>query len=166
MPSNWEPQGYGKPLYTNILYPFKRENGNAHFEIEVAGGMYELNGPKVPEEKLTGCYRREFEMPDYFEGRDIFIDFGGVESCFYLWVNGQFVGYSQDSKLNAEFDIIPYVHIDVNTVADSSDLRPFIMCEYAYGKGNSNGNSRNSGIWRRSTRDIRAGLSGISQIRH
>lgn len=117
VPSNWELQGYGKPVYTNILYPFKRENGNEHFEIEVAEGVYELQAPKVPQENLTGCYKREFEVPDYFGGRDIFIDFGGVESCFSLWVNGQFVGYSQDSKLNAEFDITPYVHIGTNSVA-------------------------------------------------
>jgi beta-galactosidase len=117
VPSNWELQGYGKPVYTNILYPFRREDGNAHFEMEVAEGVYELQAPKVPEENLTGCYKREFEVPDYFEGRDIFIEFGGVESCFYLWVNGKFVGYSQDSKINAEFDITEFVHKGVNTVA-------------------------------------------------
>lgn len=117
VPSNWELQGYGKPVYTNILYPFKRTDGSSHFEMEVAEGVYELQAPMVPEENLTGCYRREFEVPEYFEGRDIFIDFGGVESCFYLWVNGQFVGYSQDSKLNAEFDITAFVHTGVNTLA-------------------------------------------------
>lgn len=117
VPSNWELQGYGKPVYTNIIYPFKRLGKESNFEIEVADGVYELNAPNVPKDNLTGCYRRDFEIPQSFAGRDIFIDFGGVESCFYLWINGQFVGYSQDSKVNAEFDLTPYVHIGKNMIA-------------------------------------------------
>lgn len=126
VPSNWELQGYGKPVYTNMLYPFKREGKDAlaggrdadkAFEIEITEGQYELNAPYVPEKNLTGCYRREFDVPEYFMGRDILVDFGGVESCFYLWINGQCVGYSQDSKVNAEFDITPYVHTGKNTIA-------------------------------------------------
>lgn len=59
-----------------MVYPFKREGAGSSFEIEVAQGEYELKLPYVPEENLTGCYRRGFEIPEYFEGRDIFIDFG------------------------------------------------------------------------------------------
>ncbi len=117
VPSNWELLGYGKPVYTNIVYPFETKGKGSEFEVEIAKDEYVLNAPFVPEENLTGCYRREFELPEYFGGRDIFIDFGGVESCFYLWINGEMVGYSQDSKLNAEFDITDYVKPGKNLVA-------------------------------------------------
>ncbi len=117
VPSNWELQGYGKPVYTNILYPFKREGAGSHYEIEVAEGQVELNAPLVPEKNLTGCYRTDFEVPDYFVGKDIFIEFGGVESCLYLWVNGVEIGFSKDSKLDAAFDITNAVHQGKNELA-------------------------------------------------
>ena len=117
VPSNWELQGYGKPVYTNMLYPFKREANGEAFEIEIIEGTYELNAPYVPEKNLTGCYFRTFEVPTDYIGRQLLIDFGGVESCFYLWVNGKQVGYSQDSKVNAEFDITEYVQEGTNTLA-------------------------------------------------
>ena len=117
VPSNWELQGYGKPVYTNMLYPFKREANGEAFEIEITEGTYELNAPYVPEKNLTGCYFRTFEVPTDYIGRQLLIDFGGVESCFYLWVNGKQVGYSQDSKVNAEFDITEYVQEGTNTLA-------------------------------------------------
>ena len=117
VPSNWELLGYGKPVYTNIVYPFETKGAGSEFEVEIAKDEYVLNAPFVPKENLTGCYRREFEVPEYFAGRDIFIDFGGVESCFYLWINGEMVGYSQDSKVNAEFDITDYVKPGRNLLA-------------------------------------------------
>ena len=117
VPSNWELQGYGKPVYTNMLYPFKREGNGEAFEIEITEGTYELNAPYVPEKNLTGCYFRTFEVPADYVGRQLLIDFAGVESCFYLWVNGKQVGYSQDSKVNAEFDITEYVKEGTNTLA-------------------------------------------------
>lgn len=117
VPSNWELLGYGKPVYTNIAYPFKSEQGTQSFEVEMIKGQYELNAPYVPKKNLTGCYRRTFEVPKEYIGRDIFIDFGGVESCFYVWINGEIVGFSKDSKLNAEFDITQYVRAGENTIA-------------------------------------------------
>ena len=117
VPSNWELQGYGKPVYTNTLYPFDREGADSHFELEVAPGQVELNMPLVPEKNLTGCYRSSFEVPEYFDGKDVLIEFGGVESCFYLWVNGIEVGYSQDSKLEATFDITDIVKSGKNELA-------------------------------------------------
>ena len=117
VPSNWELQGYGKPVYTNMLYPFKREANGEAFEIEITEGTYELNAPYVPEKNLTGCYFRTFEVPTDYIGRQLLIDFGCVDSCFYLWVNGKQVGYSQDSKVNAEFDITEYVQEGTNTLA-------------------------------------------------
>ncbi|MEH7097737.1 sugar-binding domain-containing protein [Neobacillus vireti] len=96
VPSNWELHGYGKPVYTNMIYPFKRGKAESPFELEIAAGQIELNAPFVPEKNLTGYYRSTFEVPDYFEGRDVFLEFGGVESGFYLWINGIKIGYSQD----------------------------------------------------------------------
>ncbi len=117
VPSCWEYQGYGKPIYTNILYPFKRGDNASHFEIELANKAFELDAPNVPEENPTGCYRTRFTVDESHAGRDIFLDFEGVESCFYLWVNGEFAGYSQDSKLNAEFCITPHVRTGENVLA-------------------------------------------------
>jgi len=117
VPSNWELHGYAKPTYTNVIYPFKREGANSHFEIEVAEGLVELNAPYVPEKNMTGCYQTTFEVPDYYDGKDVFIEFGGVESCFYIWVNGIEVGYSQDSKLAATFDITDFIKIGHNELA-------------------------------------------------
>jgi beta-galactosidase len=128
VPSNWELQGYGQPVYTNILYPFKREGANSHFEIELAEGEVVLNAPFVPDKNLTGCYRTTFEVPDYYKGKDVFIEFGGVESCFYLWVNGIEIGYSQDSKLDAAFDITNAIKTGTNTLA----LKVLQFCDGSY----------------------------------
>ena len=117
VPSNWELNGYGEPVYTNILYPFQRNEEASHFEIEIAKEQLELNAPYVPEKNLTGCYRTVFDIPDYYDGKDIFIEFGGVESCFYLWINGTEIGYSQDSKLEAAFDITHAVKKGKNELA-------------------------------------------------
>ncbi|MDD6036067.1 MAG: hypothetical protein PUC30_07745 [Lachnospiraceae bacterium] len=81
VPANWEYHGYGKPIYTNILYPFKRENGSQPFEIESTTGSFDLNAPFVPKDNLNGCYIRTFDIPENYIGRQILIDFGGVESC-------------------------------------------------------------------------------------
>lgn len=116
VPSNWELHGYGKPVYTNILYPFNKEEGSEHV-IKLKKDEFVLNPPHVPIDNSTGCYVTTFEIPEYFESRDIFIDFAGVESCFYLWINGNFIGYSQDSKLNAVFDITPYIQRGQNHLA-------------------------------------------------
>lgn len=119
VPSNWEYHGHGRPVYTNILYPFKRGDGSEKFETESVAGSYELTAPYVPKENLTGCYFHTFDLPHDYIGRQILIDFGGVESCFTLWINGTKVGYSQDSKLNAEFDITKHVQPGHNTIAVS-----------------------------------------------
>ncbi len=117
VPANWEYHGFHKPVYTNIQYPFPRADKTQPSEIESVSGSYDLNAPFVPKDNLTGCYLRSFNVPEQYIGRQILIDFGGVESCFYLWINGQEVGYSQDSKLNAEFDITDFIHAGVNTIA-------------------------------------------------
>src|SRR5699024_2560852 len=101
VPSNWELQGYGVPIYVNVVYPFKP-----------------VNPPKVPyENNPVGSYQRNFTIPADWSDKNITLHFGGVSSAFYVWVNRQKVGYSEDSHLPAEFDISPYVQEGQNTVS-------------------------------------------------
>jgi beta-galactosidase len=88
VPGNWETQGYGQPVYTNFKYPFQ------------------VNPPFVPDDNPTGCYVAAFELDaSAIERSSISIVFDGVDSAFAIWMNGVFVGYSQDSRLPAEFDV-------------------------------------------------------------
>ncbi|MCT4645727.1 MAG: DUF4981 domain-containing protein [Carboxylicivirga sp.] len=103
VPSNWELKGYGLPIYINTRYEFAPKNPVP---------------PNVPDDwNPVGSYKREFLLPDNWDGRQVFIHFGAVKSAMYLWVNGQKVGYSQGSKTPAEFDITPYVKKGNNSVA-------------------------------------------------
>lgn len=96
VPGNWGCYGFGDPLYVNIGYMWR--------------GRAENNPPYVPfEENQQGQYRKVVTIPADWKGQQIVAHFGSVPGCFYLWVNDQFVGYSEDSKLEAEFDITPYV---------------------------------------------------------
>ncbi|MDD5350076.1 MAG: glycoside hydrolase family 2 TIM barrel-domain containing protein, partial [Chthoniobacteraceae bacterium] len=100
VPGNWTLQGYGYPHYTNVQMPFPDEP------------------PFVPEENPTGIYAREFTVPADWTGRRVVIHFGGAESVLYLYVNGQAVGMSKDSRLPSEFDITAFVTPGAsNTVA-------------------------------------------------
>ena len=96
VPGLWELNGYGDPTYVNMRYPWENQ--------------FESNPPQVPvENNHTGTYRRNFIIPADWKDKDIIAHFGSVTSNIYLWVNGKFVGYSEDSKLEAEFDITRYV---------------------------------------------------------
>jgi beta-galactosidase len=96
VPAVWELNGYGDPIYINTGYPWK--------------GHFKNNPPVVPtEENHVGSYRRSFVIPADWKGKEIMAHFGSVTSNIYLWVNGHFVGYSEDSKLEAEFDVTPYL---------------------------------------------------------
>lgn len=103
VPGPWELQGFGKPIYTNIKYPFEK---NPPF----IKGLYDNGSP-------VGSYVRTFELPESWMSDKIFIKLGGVSSAYYIWINGQKVGYAQDSFLPSEFDITPYVKAGENTVA-------------------------------------------------
>ena len=75
------------------------------------------NPPYIPEENPTGCYFRKFNIPKEWLEREIFIHFKGVETAYYLWINGKEVGYSQDSKLPSEFNITPFIKEGENSIA-------------------------------------------------
>lgn len=100
VPSNWQLLGYDIPIYLNVRYPFPP------------------NPPYVPQDwNPTGLYRRSFTLDCDLTGKRVFLCFEGVNSAFYVWVNGHYVGFSKDSRLPAEFDITPYVQRGVNVVA-------------------------------------------------
>lgn len=100
VPSNWERQGFGYPIYVNVPYPF------------------EIDEPRVPvESNPVGSYRRDFTVPDSWNGRDVFLNLGAVSSAFYVWINGQYIGYSEGSKTPSEFDVTAFLRSGSNVLA-------------------------------------------------
>ena len=110
VPSNWQLEGFGIPIYENVRYPFAKDEPRVTSEPPKNWTAYEYRNP-------VGSYKREFTLPDSFKGREVFAHFGGVESAFYLWINGEKVGYSQGSYLPAEFHITKYLKPGKNTIA-------------------------------------------------
>ena len=112
VPSNWQMQGYGAPLYTNIIYPFAKNPPTVMGDPP----QHFTNFP-IENRNQVGSYRHKFTIPENWKGRQTFIVFGGVDSAFYLWINGKKVGYSQDSRTPAEFNITPYLQTGENLLA-------------------------------------------------
>lgn len=116
VPGIWELNGYGDPLYVNINYAWDNQ--------------YKNNPPYAPvENNHVGSYRREFVIPADWKGKDVIAHFGSVTSNIYLWVNGKFVGYGEDSKLESEFDITRYIKPgETNLIA----FQVFRWCDGTY----------------------------------
>ncbi len=110
VPSNMEVQGYGTPYYRNNGYIFQKDWPRVMSEPPKDFTAYDERNP-------VGSYRRTFNVPADWEGRETFLKFDGVDAGFFLWVNGQKVGYSQNSRNAAEFDVTKYLHAGANTVA-------------------------------------------------
>lgn len=111
VPSDWQRHGYDYPIYSNVPYPFHK------------------NQPFVPKDfNPVGSYRHVFEIPENWKHRQVFIHFAGVNSAFYIWVNGEKVGYHEDSKMPAEFNITRYVKEGKNDLA----LQVFRWCDGSY----------------------------------
>ena len=101
VPGNWQMYGYGVPIYTNEQYPF-----------------IVVNPPYIPNDNNpVGSYRMNFQIPNNWKEREVFIHFAGVKSAFYMWVNGKKVGYSQGSMTPAEFNITQYLVEGENVLA-------------------------------------------------
>ena len=111
VPSNWEMQGYGTPIYTNITYPFKRDAPRVTDTPD--DHSWTAYGQRDP----VGSYRREFTIPDSWSGRETYLLFHGVNSAFYVWINGQKVGYGEDSRMTSEFNITKYLKPGQNMIA-------------------------------------------------
>lgn len=100
VPGNWETNGYGTPIYTNITYPFPK------------------NPPYIDHnDNPVGSYKRSFELPASWAGRRVYLHFESGVAAMYIWVNGRQVGYSEDAKNAAEFDITDYVRTGKNNIA-------------------------------------------------
>lgn len=125
VPSNWQMCGYGRPIYVNWGYPFPQD-GVPRMDPRMAE---DWPLPPIPEDdNPIGCYRRTFTIPESWDGHQIFILFDGVDSAFHLWVNGQEVGYSQGSRLPAEFNITSFVRSGENVLA----VRVYRYCDGSY----------------------------------
>lgn len=100
VPADWQTEGYDQPRYNNITYPFP------------------ANRPLIPHAtNPVGSYRRDVDLPAGWSGQDVLLHIGAAGSAYYVWVNGQKVGYSEDSKLPSEFDVTQYVRPGRNTIA-------------------------------------------------
>lgn len=119
VPSCWEMQGYGTPIYTNVTLPYRN---NPPF-IQPQNRYTAVSEPNA-----VGSYRRDFTLPQGWKGDRVLIHFNGVYSAFYLWVNGHKVGYSQNSTCDARFDITSYVRPGNNTVA----VEVYRWCDGSY----------------------------------
>ncbi|MEL6534004.1 MAG: glycoside hydrolase family 2 TIM barrel-domain containing protein [Bacteroidota bacterium] len=119
VPANWQMHGYGWPHYTNIQYPFPVEESQriAWENYSSTDGTYSTYAPIPHDFNPVGSYRHTFTLPTGWDNRHLILHFGAVKSAFYLWINGQKVGYSQGSKLPAEFDVTDYVQAGTNTLA-------------------------------------------------
>jgi len=117
VPSNWQRHGHGYPIYTNVQYPFMPFGDVTVFEKNYVKADYP-DPPHLPADfNPVGCYRTTFTIPESWQNRQVFVHFDGVKSAFYLWINGEFVGYSQGSMLPAEFDITKYMRKGTNLLA-------------------------------------------------
>lgn len=110
VPGNWEIQGFGTPIYINIAYPFKSDPPKVTSEPDRSSTSYLQRNP-------VGSYYTTFTVPESWNNRLVFLNFGGVLSAMYVWVNGQKVGYSENSMSPAEFDITNYIRKGENKLA-------------------------------------------------
>ena len=102
VPGNWQIQGFGRPIYTNMRYPFLRDEPQVTGEPDRQWYAFDHRNP-------VGSYVTFFEVTPEMLTQDVILHFGGVKSAMYVWINGQRVGYSQNSMSPAEFDITPYL---------------------------------------------------------
>lgn len=115
VPAIWEMNDYGQPEYLNIGFAWR--------------GHFKNNPPMVPiRDNHVGSYRRTVDIPKDWRGQQVIAHFGSVTSNIYLWVNGRFVGYAEDSKVAAEFDLTPFLHPGRNLIA----FQTFRWCDGSY----------------------------------
>lgn len=122
VPLSWEMANYGKPVYTNVGYPFQDKAPNANVGWEEYG---------VTDHNATGFYRRTITIPETWKDKRVFVHFDGVYSAAVVWVNGKYVGYSQSSNTDAEFDITDFVTTGDNQLS----VRVYRWCDGSYLEG-------------------------------
>ena len=119
VPLSWEMANYGKPVYTNVGYPFQDKAPNANVGWTQYG---------VTDHNATGFYRRTINIPETWKDKRVFVHFDGVYSAAVVWVNGKYVGYSQSSNTDAEFDITDFVTTGDNQLS----VRVYRWCDGSY----------------------------------
>ena len=122
VPLSWEMANYGKPVYTNVGYPFSNNPPNANTGLTSYG---------VTDHNATGFYRRTITIPESWNDKRVFIHFDGVYSAAVVWVNGKYVGYSQGSNTDAEFDLTGFVTTGDNQLS----VRVYRWCDGSYLEG-------------------------------
>ncbi len=122
VPLSWEMANYGKPVYTNVGYPFSNNPPNANEGVTTYG---------VEDHNATGFYRRTITIPETWKDKRVFVHFDGVYSAAVVWVNGKYVGYSQSSNTDAEFDITGFVTTGDNQLS----VRVYRWCDGSYLEG-------------------------------
>ena len=122
VPLSWEMADYGKPVYTNVGYPFSNYPPNANTGLSQYG---------VVDHNATGFYRRTINIPETWKDKRVFVHFDGVYSAAVVWVNDKYVGYSQDSNTDAEFDITGFVTTGDNQLS----VRVYRWCDGSYLEG-------------------------------
>ena len=122
VPLSWEMANHGKPVYTNTGYPFENNPPNATVGYTYYG---------VTDHNATGFYRRTITIPETWKDKRVFVHFDGVYSAAVVWVNGKYVGYSQDSNTDAEFDITDFVTTGDNQLS----VRVYRWCDGSYLEG-------------------------------
>jgi len=104
VPGHIQLQGYGQPQYVNTQYPWD--------------GIHQILPPEIPQnDNPVGSYAKHFEIPNHMENQSVYVSFQGIESAFYVWLNGEFIGYSEDSFTPAEFELTPYLTEGENKLA-------------------------------------------------
>lgn len=126
VPLSWEMAGYGKPVYTNVGYPFTQSISGASVNVNNCYTQY-----GVTDYNSTGFYRRTFTLPEGWENKRVFVHFDGVYSAAVVWVNGNYVGYSQGSNTDAEFDLTGFVTAGENNIS----VRVYRWCDGSYLEG-------------------------------
>ena len=146
LPGNWEMNGFGDPEYVNVGFAWR--------------GHFNEQPPAVPvKDNHVGSYRRVITIPDDWDGKQVIAHFGSVTSNIYLYVNGQFAGYAEDSKVAAEFDITPYINKGENLIA----FQTFRWCDGSWCEDQDFW--RLSGVARESYLYARSATNRIDDIR-
>ena len=120
-PSNWQMQGYDVPIYSNVTYPFKKDAPRVMGAPDKSWTTFENRNP-------VGSYQREFAIPEAWQGRQVFLKFDGVNSAYYVWVNGELAGYAEDSRLPSEFNVTKLLQPGKNLLA----VEVYRFCDGSY----------------------------------
>ncbi|GGH02302.1 beta-galactosidase [Polaribacter pacificus] len=118
VPSNWEVEGYGVPIYVNHQYEFSDYKAMVADDMELVDRVYPKNPGKVPHQyNPVGSYRRDFNLDKNWNAKELFLHIGAMKSGGFVWLNGTYIGYSQGSKLPSEFNITKAAKKGKNTLA-------------------------------------------------